>query len=97
MKTGTVGCPLSEGTSQFNQPHGNLQRSYGEKVMKANVGYVDRIIRVIVGIALIATTLTGSIGLWGWIGAVPLVTGVVGSCPLYSALGINTCPAAKPR
>jgi hypothetical protein len=42
-----------------------LAAGYGEKVMKANVGYVDRIIRAIVGIALIAATLTGSIGLWG--------------------------------
>lgn len=60
--------------------------------MKANVGSMDRILRIVVGLALIGLTLTGTIGVWGWIGVVPLATGAVGFCPLYPLLGINTCP-----
>lgn len=60
--------------------------------MKANVGGIDRILRIVVGLALIGLTLTGSIGAWGWIGVVPLATGAVGFCALYPLLGINTCP-----
>ena len=60
--------------------------------MTRNEGTLDRALRVIAGLALIALTLTGTIGVWGWIGVVPLVTGAVGMCPLYSVLGIRTCP-----
>jgi hypothetical protein len=63
--------------------------------MKANVGGIDRGLRVLVGIALIALTLMGTIGAWGWIGVVPLLTGLVGSCPAYSLLGMNTCAMKK--
>ena len=59
--------------------------------MKANVGTIDRVLRILVGALLIALTLTGIIGLWGWIGLVPLATGVVRFCPLYPLLGISTC------
>ncbi|HCB42210.1 MAG: hypothetical protein CMK97_18445 [Pseudomonas sp.] len=59
--------------------------------MKANVGTIDRVLRILVGALLIALTLTGTIGLWGWIGLVPLATGVVRFCPLYPLLGISTC------
>lgn len=60
-----------------------------------NVGGLDRVLRVAVGLALIAATLAGMIGLWGWIGVVPLATGLLRTCPLYTLLGIRTCPAAK--
>ena len=60
--------------------------------MKANVGGMDRILRIVAGLALIGLTLTGTIGAWGWIGVVPLATGAVGFCPLYPLLGLNTCP-----
>lgn len=60
--------------------------------MKINAGGLDRALRVIAGIVLIALTLTGVIGVWGWIGVVPLLTGAVGFCPIYPILGINTCP-----
>lgn len=60
--------------------------------MKSNVGGIDRILRIALGIALIALTLTGTIGLWGWIGVVPLATAAMGSCPLYTLLGFSTCP-----
>jgi hypothetical protein len=63
--------------------------------MKPNEGTVDRVLRVIVGIVLLALTYTGAIGVWGWIGVVPLLTGLVGFCPLYTVLGINTCPMKK--
>lgn len=63
--------------------------------MKANVGTVDRALRIVVGLVLIGLTVTGRIGVWGWIGVVPLVTGAVRVCPLYSMLGLKTCPAPK--
>ncbi|MES2633743.1 MAG: DUF2892 domain-containing protein [Pseudomonadota bacterium] len=63
--------------------------------MKVNEGTLDRSVRVIAGIALIAMAYMGTIGAWGYIGIVPLITGAVGMCPLYSLLGISTCPAPK--
>lgn len=63
--------------------------------MKSNVGGIDRVLRIVLGLALIAMTLTGTIGVWGWIGLVPLGTAALGFCPLYSMLGLNTCPMKK--
>ena len=60
--------------------------------MKTNVGGMDRIARIVVGALLIVLTLMGTIGAWGWIGIVPLATGLLKTCPLYSILGFNTCP-----
>ncbi|MCB1508029.1 MAG: DUF2892 domain-containing protein [Hyphomicrobiaceae bacterium] len=64
--------------------------------MAKNIGTVDRILRVIVGIGLIAFALAGPAEIawkWiGWIGIVPLVTAAIGSCPLYSLIGLSTCP-----
>jgi hypothetical protein len=59
-----------------------------------NIGTIDRVLRIIVGIALIALAATGTIGLWGYIGVVPLATGLLGWCPAYSLLGIKTCKTA---
>jgi O-antigen ligase len=59
--------------------------------MKANVGGIDRALRIIAGLILIALTLTGTIGVWGWIGVVPLATGLIGWCPVYPLLGMSTC------
>jgi|UniRef100_UPI0040484388 hypothetical protein len=59
--------------------------------MKANVGTIDRAARIIGGLALISLSLAHMIGVWGWIGVVPLATGLLRSCPVYSILGINTC------
>ena len=59
--------------------------------MKTNVGSVDRTIRIVLGLALIGLTVTGNIGMWGWLGVVPLATGAIGWCPPYAILGINTC------
>lgn len=63
--------------------------------MKLNVGGIDRIARIIAGLALIGLTLAGVIGAWGWIGIVPLLTGAFQFCPLYPILGMNTCPMKK--
>ena len=63
-----------------------------EKPMKSNVGGIDRILRILLGLALIALTLTGTIGAWGWIGVVPVLTGALGTCPLYMMLGFRSCP-----
>ena len=60
--------------------------------MKSNVGGIDRVLRIVVGLALIALTLTGVIGVWGWIGLVPLATAAMGFCPLYTVLGFSSCP-----
>lgn len=59
--------------------------------MKTNVGGIDRALRIVVGIVLIALAATGTVGWWGWLGIIPLLTGLVGSCALYSLLGVNTC------
>lgn len=64
-------------------------------MFKTNVGTIDRLARVILGLVLLALTLTGTIGVWGWIGVVPLLTAALGSCPLYSVLGLSTCPMKK--
>lgn len=63
--------------------------------MKANVGGIDRILRIVAGLALIALAATGTIGIWGWIGIAPLLTGVFRFCPAYTLLGMNTCPMGK--
>lgn len=59
--------------------------------MKANAGSLDRTLRIVAGIALVALAATGTVGAWGWIGVVPLATGLFGYCPAYSLFGINTC------
>lgn len=64
--------------------------------MKANVGVADRAVRIIVGIALIAAAGTGTVGAWGYIGFLPLLTGLLRVCPAYSLAGVNTCGTDKP-
>ena len=60
-----------------------------------NVGSLDRGLRIVVGLVLIALAATGTVGWWGWLGVVPLLTGLMGGCPAYSLLGVNTCPMRK--
>ncbi len=60
--------------------------------MKFNVGTVDRILRVVAGLVLVTLAATGTVGLWGWIGVVPLATGLFKFCPAYALLGVSTCP-----
>ena len=59
--------------------------------MTQNIGNIERIIRILGGLVLIALAATSTVGVWGWLGLVPLATGLVGWCPPYSLLGINTC------
>ena len=63
--------------------------------MKSNVGGIDRILRIVIGLALIALTVTGTIGAWGWIGVVPVLTAALGFCPLYTVLGFSSCPVNR--
>jgi len=55
-----------------------------------NVGNFDRFLRIVIGAALILLAVSGTIGAWGWLGCIPLVTGLVARCPLYAALGFRT-------
>jgi hypothetical protein len=63
--------------------------------MTVNVGTLDRIVRIVIGFALIGLAFTGTIGAWGYIGVVPLLTAFFRVCPAYSLLGVNTCGVAK--
>jgi hypothetical protein len=56
-----------------------------------NVGNTDRLLRVILGVALIALVFTGPTTPWGWLGLIPLATGLLRTCPLYALIGVNTC------
>ena len=56
-----------------------------------NEGAVDRIVRIVAGLAILSLVFLGPQTPWGWIGIVPIVTGASGSCPVYSLFGINTC------
>jgi hypothetical protein len=63
--------------------------------MTKNVGGIDRTLRIVAGLALIAAAATGTVGLWGYIGLVPLATGLMGWCPPYAMFGFNTCSVKK--
>ena len=63
--------------------------------MKINVGMTDRIIRLVAGAFILSLVFWGPKTAWGWLGLLPLLTGLVGYCGLYSLLGINTCPLKK--
>lgn len=64
--------------------------------MTKNVGGIDKIIRIVLGLVLIGLAVTGTVGAWGYLGIVPLATGLMGWCPPYALLGFNTC-AVKPK
>ena len=59
--------------------------------MKSNVGGIDRVVRIVAGVVLLGLAAAGTVGWWGWLGIVPLATGLVGWCPPYALLGLNTC------
>ncbi|MFZ2541426.1 MAG: DUF2892 domain-containing protein [Gallionella sp.] len=63
--------------------------------MQCNTGNIDRAIRAILGLALIALAATGTVGVWGWIGIVPLLTAIFSFCPGYAIFGMSTCPPKK--
>ena len=60
-----------------------------------NEGTIDRVLRVLLGIALLSLVFFGPKTLWGLIGVIPILTGLAGFCPLYSVLGIRTCPMTR--
>ncbi len=61
--------------------------------MTRNVGQIDRAVRIVLGLVLLGLAFTGHYTPWTWLGVVPLLTGLIGWCPPYSLLGINTCKA----
>lgn len=63
--------------------------------MIRNEGGLDRTLRIVAGLGLIALVFVGPQTPWGWIGVVPLLTGIVGFCPAYRLIGLNTCPAPR--
>lgn len=63
--------------------------------MNANVGGIDKVLRIVAGVGLLGATVAGFLPAWGYIGIVPLATGLMGWCPLYPLLGMNTCPLKK--
>ncbi|MCU0764086.1 MAG: DUF2892 domain-containing protein [Hydrogenophaga sp.] len=63
--------------------------------MTRNVGGIDRMLRITVGAALLVAAATGTLGLWAYVGVVPLLTGLMGWCPPYALLGFNTCALKK--
>ena len=62
------------------------------KLLPRNEHILDRAVRVVLGLALLAVAFVGPRTPWGYLGIVPLLTGILGSCPLYTLLGIGTCP-----
>lgn len=67
-------------------------------MFRTNVGGIDRVLRIVVGLALLAGFFLDADATWRWaylIGLVPLLTGLFGTCPAYSLLGLNTCPMKK--
>ena len=64
-------------------------------MFKVNEGTPDRAIRIVLGLALLSLIVIGPHTTWGWIGVVPLITGILGWCPAYSILGISTCPMRR--
>ena len=63
--------------------------------MKNNVGGIDKILRIVAGAGLIDATAAGLLPVWGYIGIVPLATGLMGWCPAYTLIGMNSCPMKK--
>jgi len=63
--------------------------------MKVNVGTVDRVVRIGAGVVLVGLAIAGTIGPWGYIGVVGILTGFFRVCPAYSVIGINTCSTGK--
>jgi hypothetical protein len=61
-------------------------------MLKRNEGTIDRVLRVILGLVLLSLVFVGPQTAWGWVGIIPLATGLIGSCPVYTILGLRTCP-----
>ena len=66
-----------------------------DKLLTINVHPIERAVRVLIGLAVLSLVVVGPHTLWGLLGVIPLLTGMVGICPLYTLLGISTCPAKR--
>ena len=75
--------------------NGFLPIILGGLVMKKNIGNIERIIRVAIGLIILSLTFVGPQSLWGLIGILPIATGLAGWCPPYAMLGISTCKIKK--
>jgi hypothetical protein len=64
--------------------------------MKTNEARWDRVVRVLAGLVLIGLAATQTVSWWGWLGLIPLATGAIGWCPLYTVFGVSTCPVKQP-
>jgi hypothetical protein len=62
-------------------------------MFQKNMGSLDRMIRIVVGLALVAAAISEALGPWAYVGIVPIITASLGSCPAYSLLGFRTCRA----
>jgi hypothetical protein len=62
-------------------------------MFKTNAGTVDRAMRIVFGLLIVSLAFVGPQTAWGWLGLIPIATGLMGWCPLYSVLGMNTCEA----
>lgn len=67
------------------------------RLFPSNVGTIDRVVRVVLGLGLLALTVVGPQTLWGLVGIVPIATAALGSCPAYTLLGASTCKAPEAR
>jgi hypothetical protein len=65
-------------------------------MIKPNLGNVDRVVRIVAGISLLAMVVVGPQTAWGYLGLVPLLTGVIGFCPAICPLGLSTCRVPRP-
>ena len=66
-----------------------------DKLLPRNVHNIERVLRVLVGIGILSLAFVGPETPWGYLGIVPIVTGLAGTCPLYTIFGFSTCPAMK--
>ena len=63
------------------------------KIFPKNEHKIERVLRILIGLGVLSLVFVGPKTVWGWVGILPLATGLMGSCPLYTILGISTCPA----
>lgn len=63
--------------------------------LKVNEHPIERVVRVLLGVGLVTAASMGTIGAWGYIGVVPILTGLAGTCPLYTLVGVSTCSVRK--
>ena len=66
-----------------------------DKLFPRNEATIERVLRVVVGLGILSLTVVGPKTMWGLIGLVPVLTGLIGSCPLYTVFGFSTCPMEK--